>query len=65
MEKMSFSSDYYYYYPRFLDRGVCANSIDLDQMSHYTFCVQELHCCTLTQQSLDTSFGSIMTLLKR
>ena len=38
MDKMSFSLDYdCYYYPRFLDREVCANGVDPDQMSHYAF----------------------------
>ena len=65
MDKMLFSLDYYcYYYPRFLDRDVCANSVDPDQISHYTLCIQVLHCCTLTQQYLDKSVGSIMALLK-
>ena len=50
MDKMSFSWDYdCYYYPRVLDRGVCANSVDPDQMSHYALCVQGLHYFTLTQ----------------
>ena len=31
MDKMSFSLDYdCYYYPRFLDREVCANGVDPD-----------------------------------
>ena len=34
-------------------------------MSHYTLCVQGLHCFTLTKQCLDKSVGSIMALLKR
>ena len=66
MDKMSFSLDYdCYYYPRFLDREVCANGVDPDQMSHYAFCVQGLHYFTLTQQCLDKSAGSVMALLKR
>ena len=63
MDKMLFSLDYdCYYYPRFLDRKVCANSVDPDQMSHYALCVQGLHHFTLTQQCLDKSVGSIMAL---
>ena len=69
MDKMSFSSDYYCYcYPRLLDREICANSVNPDQISHYALCVQGLHCFTLTQltqQCLDKSVGSIMALLKR
>ena len=66
MDKMLFSWDYHcYYYPRVLDREVCANSVDPDQMSHYALCVQGLHYFTLTQQCLDKSADSIMSLLKR
>ena len=66
MDKMSISLDYdCYYYPRYLDREVCACSVDPDQMSHYTLCVQGLHYFTFTQQCLDKSVGSIMALLKR
>ena len=44
---MSFSLVYdCYYYPRFLDREVCANGVDPDQMSHYALCVQGLHYFT-------------------
>ena len=49
----------------FVDRDVCAKSVDPDQMSHYTLCVQDLHCFALIQQCLDKSVGSIMDLLKR
>ena len=42
----------------FRQRG--ANSADPDQMSHYTLCVQGLHCFTLTQQCLDKSVGFVM-----
>ena len=66
MDKMSFSLDYYcYYYPRFLDREVCANSVDPDKLSHYILCVQGLHYFTLTQQCLDKSVDYIMALLNR
>ena len=64
MDKMSFSLDYDYY-PWILDREMCANSVDPDQMSHYALCVQGLHYFTLIQQCLDKSVGSIMALLKR
>ena len=60
MDKMSFFLDYDYYYPRFLDREVCVNSVDPDQTSHYALCVQGLHYFTLTQQCLDKSVDSIM-----
>ena len=50
--------------PYRLDREVCANGVDPDQMSHYALCVQGLHYFTLTQQCLDESVGSIMALLK-
>ena len=60
--EMSFPLDYYCYYPRFLDREACANSVDPDQMSHNTLYNQGLHCFTLTRQCLDKS---VMALLKR
>ena len=65
MDKMSFSLDYYCYYPRFLDREAYAYSVDPDQMSHNTLCNQGLHglhCSTLSQQCLDKSVGTIMAL---
>ena len=66
MDKMSFAWYYdCYYYPMVLDREVCANSVDPDQMSHYALCVQGLHYFTLTQQCLDKSADSKMALLKR
>ena len=40
---MSFSLDYYCFYPRFLDREASAYSADPDQMSHNTLCNQGLH----------------------
>ena len=63
LDKMSFSLLLLLSY--FLDREVCANSVDPDQMSHYALCVQSLHYFTLTQQCLDKSVGSIMALLKK
>ena len=66
MDEMSFSLDYdCYYYPRFLDREVCASSVDPDQMSHYAFCVQGLHYFTLTQQCLDKLIGSIIIYVQK
>ena len=62
MDKMSFSLDYYCYYPRFLDREACAYSVDPDQMSHNTLCNHGLHGSTLSQQCLDKSVGTIMAL---
>ena len=46
----------------FLDREACAYSVDPDQMSHNTLCNQGLHGVTLSQQRLDKSVGTIMTL---
>ena len=60
MNRMSFSLDYYCYYPRFLDRYACAYSVDPDQMSHNTLCNQGLHGSTFSQQCLDKSVGTIM-----
>ena len=60
MDKMSFSLDYYCYYPIFLDREACAYTVDPDQMSHNTLCNQGLHDFTLSQQCLDKSVGTIM-----
>ena len=62
MDKMSFSLDYYCYYPRFLDREACAYSVDPVQMSHNTLCNQDLNGSTLSQQCLDKSVGTIMAL---
>ena len=53
MDKISFSLDYdCYYYPRFLDREVCANGVDPDQMSHYALCIQGLHYFTYTYPAM-------------
>ena len=46
----------------FLDREACVYSVDPDQMSHNTLCNQGLHGVTLSQQRLDKSVGTIMTL---
>ena len=62
MDKMSFSLDYYCYYPRFRDREICAYSVDIDQMSHNTLCNQGLHGFTISQQCLHKSVGTIMPL---
>ena len=62
MDKMSFSIDYYCYYPRFLDREACVYSVDPDQMSYNILYNHGLYGSTLSQQCLDKSEGTIMAL---
>ena len=54
-----------YFYPRCLDRQICASSVEPDQTPPNAASNLGLHCLHLILQSLDSAIGSQMGLLKR